>query len=82
MYLAVLLYRVYQEERSTFWEGIVSVILSKTSVYVHVSYFERFRESAISLHSSKTVDKKEMLHTVSNIDICFSNDKGVTAYLA
>jgi hypothetical protein len=32
-----------QEERSVFWEGIVSAILSKKKgVYVHVFYSERF----------------------------------------
>jgi hypothetical protein len=34
-------YRVPQEERSIFWQVIVSVILSK-KLYVHVSYSERF----------------------------------------
>jgi hypothetical protein len=33
------------------------------SIYVHASYSERF------LYSSKIVDKKEMLHTVSNTGI-------------
>jgi hypothetical protein len=36
------IYRVSQEERSVFWKVIVSVILSKKIVYVHVSYSERF----------------------------------------
>jgi hypothetical protein len=34
-------FRVSEEERSIFWEVIVSVILTKT-VYVHVSYSELF----------------------------------------
>jgi hypothetical protein len=38
------------------------VILSK-KVYMYTSYSERFRDTAISLHSSKIVDKKEILHT-------------------
>jgi hypothetical protein len=33
------LYRMFQEERSIFWEVIVS---KQKSVYVHVSYSERF----------------------------------------
>jgi hypothetical protein len=37
------LYRVSQEEISLFSEGIVSIILSKKSVYVHVPYID-FRE--------------------------------------
>jgi hypothetical protein len=32
------IYRMSQKERSIVWEVIVSVILSKKSVYVHVSY--------------------------------------------
>jgi hypothetical protein len=38
--MSAVIYRVSQEERSIFWEVTVSVILS--SVYVHVSYSERF----------------------------------------
>jgi hypothetical protein len=33
---------MYQDERSILWEVIVSVIQRKKSVYVHVSYSERF----------------------------------------
>jgi hypothetical protein len=42
--LSACIYRVPQEERSVFWEVIVSAILSKQkkNVYVHVSYLERF----------------------------------------
>jgi hypothetical protein len=40
--IAILTYRVSQEERSIFWEVMISVILSKKSVYAHVSYSERF----------------------------------------
>jgi hypothetical protein len=40
-----------------------------------------FRDKAISLYSSKIVDKKEMLHTVSNTGIYFSSDKVGTDYL-
>jgi hypothetical protein len=35
-----------------------------------------FRDRAISLYSSKVVNKKEMLRTVSNTRIYCSNDKG------
>jgi hypothetical protein len=34
-----------------------------------------FRDRAISLYSSKTVDKKEILHTVSNTGIYCSSEK-------
>jgi hypothetical protein len=80
MYFAVLLYRVSQKERSIYWEVIVSVILSKNNVYVRVSYSEPFPR-AISLYSSKIVDKKEILLTVSNVSICCSSDKVGTVYL-
>jgi hypothetical protein len=34
-----------------------------------------FQDGAISLYSSKIVDKKEILHTVFNTGICSSSDK-------
>jgi hypothetical protein len=40
-----------------------------------------FRERAISLYSSKTVDKKEILRTVSNTGIYCSSDQVGTVYL-
>jgi predicted transport protein len=40
-----------------------------------------FRDRAISLHSSKIVDEKEILHTVSNTGIYCSSDKVGTVYL-
>jgi hypothetical protein len=40
-----------------------------------------FRDTASSLYSSKIVDKKEILPTVSNTGICFSRDKVGTVYL-
>jgi hypothetical protein len=36
------LYRVSEEERLIFWQVTVSVILSKTTMNVQVSYSERF----------------------------------------
>jgi hypothetical protein len=41
----------------------------------------RFRDSAISLYSSKIVGKKEILRTVSNTGIYCSRDKDRTVYL-
>jgi hypothetical protein len=46
------------------------------NVYVHVSHSERF-----SLYSSKIVDKKETLRTVSNTGIYCSCDKVGAVYL-
>jgi hypothetical protein len=57
-----LLYRVFQEERSLFWEVIVSVILSKKVYMYTCPILNRFRDRAISLYSSKIVDKKEITY--------------------
>jgi predicted transport protein len=45
------------------------------SVYVHVSYSERFPRLNYFTHSPKIVDKKEILRTVSNSGIYYSGDK-------
>jgi hypothetical protein len=57
--------RVYtepQEERSILWKVIVQVILSLLSIPTPSS----FRDRVISPYSSKIVEKKEILRTVSN----------------
>jgi hypothetical protein len=72
---------VSQEERSIFWEVIVSVILSKKLCTFVYPIRNGFRVTAISLYSSKIVDKKEILRTVSNIGIYCSSDKVGTVYL-
>jgi hypothetical protein len=72
---------VFQEERSIFWEGIVSVILSK-NVYMYMCPIPNgFRDRAISMYSSKTVDKKDILRTVSNTGIYLSGDQVGTVCL-
>jgi hypothetical protein len=63
---------VSQEERSIFWEVTVSVMCPIPN---------GFRDTAISLYSSKTVDKKEILRTVSNTVIYCSSNKAGTVYL-
>jgi hypothetical protein len=69
------------EERSIFWEVIVSVILSK-KVYMYLCPISNcFRDRAISLYSSKIVDKKEIFRTVTNTCIYCSSDKVGTVYL-
>jgi hypothetical protein len=40
-----------------------------------------FRDRDISLYSSKIVDKKEILRTVSNTNLYCSSDKADTVYL-
>jgi hypothetical protein len=68
---------VHQEERSIFWEVIVSAILSRI-VYPIPNCF---RDGVISLYSSKIVDKKEILHTLSNNRIYCSSERVGTVYL-
>jgi hypothetical protein len=56
--LCITLYTMSQEERSIFWEVIVSVILSK-KVYTYLYHIRNgFRARAISPYSSKIVDKR------------------------
>jgi hypothetical protein len=63
---------VPQEERSIFWE----VSHSKQKLYMYMcSILYGFRDRAISLYTSKIVDKKEILRTVSNAGIYCSNEK-------
>jgi hypothetical protein len=70
-----------KEERSVFWEAIVSVIPGK-KVYSYVCPIPNgFRDRAISLYSSRIVEKKEILRTVSNTGIYCSIDKVGTVYL-
>jgi hypothetical protein len=72
---------VSQKERSIFWEVTVSVILSK-KVYMYTCPIPNgLRDRAISLYSSKYVDKKEILRTVSNTGVYCSRDKVGTVYL-
>jgi hypothetical protein len=55
-------YRVFQEERSIFLEVIVPVILSK-KLYMYMCPIPiSFWDTAISLYSSKTVDKKDITY--------------------
>jgi hypothetical protein len=79
--MSTLLYRVAQKERSIVWEVIVSDNLSK--LYTHMCLIPNgFRDRAISLYSSKIVDKKAILRAVSNAGIYSSSDKVGTVYLA
>ena len=76
------LYRVYQEERSIFWEVIVLIILSK-NVYMSMCPIPNsFRVRAAWMYSNKTVDKKEVLHlcTLSNYGIYCSSNRVGTVY--
>jgi hypothetical protein len=75
------MYYVPQEERSIFGKVIVSVVLSK-NVYVFMHPIPNgFRDRAISLHSSKDVDRKYMLRSVSNIGIYCSSEVVGAFYL-
>jgi hypothetical protein len=75
----VRLYKKYPEVRSVFWEVTLSVTLNKKRMCPIPS---GFRDTDISLYSSKIVDKKEILRTVSNTGNCSSNGKVGTVYLA
>jgi len=71
-----------QEERSIFWEVIVSVILSR-NVYINMCPFPNgFRDRAVWMYKCKIVDKKEILlvRTVSNTCIYCSSDRVGTFY--
>jgi hypothetical protein len=48
---------------------------------MYVRVLNGFRDRAVSLHSCKIVDKKEILCTVSNIGIYCSSDEVGTVYL-
>jgi hypothetical protein len=50
-------------------------------VYVHVIIPNSFRDTAISLYSSKIVDNKQISRTVSNTGIYCSGDKVGTVYV-
>jgi hypothetical protein len=51
-------------------------------VYIYVCLNENgFRDRAVSLYSSRNVDKKAILRTVSDTGICWSIDKVGTVYL-
>jgi hypothetical protein len=75
------LYSVSQEERSIFWEVIVSVILSKKKKYMYMCPIPKgFRDTAILLYISKIVDKKEILRNVFNTGIYCSSDEVGTVF--
>jgi hypothetical protein len=64
-----------------FWEVILLVILSK-KLYVYMwPTLNGFRDRDISLYSSKTIDKEEILRAVSTTNIYGSSDKVGTVYL-
>jgi hypothetical protein len=66
---------------SVFWEVIVSVILSK-KMYMYMRPIPNgFRDTVVSLYSSRIVDKKEILRTVSNTGIYCLSDQVGTVYL-
>jgi len=80
--IKVHVYRVSQEERSIFWEVIVSVILSK-NIYMNMCPIPNdFQDRAIRMYNHKTVDKKDILRvrTVSNTGIYCSSDRVGSAY--
>jgi hypothetical protein len=75
MFEMVGIYSVSQEESSIFWEVTISVISYMCPIP------NGFRDTVVSLYSSKIIDKKEILRTVSNTGIYCSSDKVGTVYL-
>jgi len=76
------IYRMSQEERSIFWEVIVSVILSK-NVYANMCPIPNgFWDRTIWMYNRKIVDKKDILRvrTVSNTSTYCSSDRVGTVY--
>jgi hypothetical protein len=75
------IHRMFLEERSIFWEVIVSAILSQKIYMYMCPTLKGFRDRAISLYSSKIVAKKEILRIFSNTGIYCPSDKVGTVYL-
>jgi hypothetical protein len=76
---SIIVHEVSKEGRSIFWEIIVSVILSK-NMYMYmcpVPNGSRDRATSYVFHCicSQTVDKKQILRTVSSTGIYCSGDK-------
>jgi hypothetical protein len=65
------------------WEVILSDILSKKKIiYIYMCRIQNgFRDRAISLYSSKIVNKEDILRIVYNTGIYCSSDKVDTVYL-
>jgi hypothetical protein len=75
----VALHRVSQGGKAIILAGY-SIGHSKQKI-VYVLFRKVSEIRVISLYSSKIVDKKEILHTVSNTGNYFSSDKVGTVYL-
>jgi hypothetical protein len=77
----MILYRVFQEEKINILGGH-DVGNSKQKMYMYMFPIPNgFSNTPISLYSSTSVDKKEILRTVSNTGIYCSSDKVGTVYL-
>jgi hypothetical protein len=74
----IYLYKVSQKKVNI--RGHLNVGHSKNYMYT-CRIPNGFRDTAISLYSSKIVDKKEILRTVSNTGIYCSSDKVGAVYL-
>jgi hypothetical protein len=73
-------YRMPQEERSIFWEVIVSVILSK-KLYMYVCPIPNgFRDRAISMYSTVlycTLYRRATRHVLTRLAKCIDVDGGI-----
>jgi hypothetical protein len=71
LFSGLIEYRVSQEERSIFWDVIVSAILSKI-VYIYMCPIPKgFRDRAISLYRRAT------RHVLTRVAKCIDVDGGI-----
>jgi hypothetical protein len=70
-------YRMSQEIRSIFCEVIVSVILSKNGVYVHVSYSERFPIELVHCRVHCTLHRQAAHHVLTRVAKCIDVNGGI-----
>jgi hypothetical protein len=80
--MAAHVHRVSQYERPINILGDNSIGHSKQKIVIYMCPIPNsFRDRVNSLHSSKIVDKKEILRTVSSTGIYCSSDKVGTLHL-
>jgi TctA family transporter len=75
-----IIYRMFQEEMSIFWEVIISIILSK-KLYMYMCTILVSEIELFHCRDPKLLMSKHILRTVSNTGIYCSRDKVGTVYL-
>ena len=80
-YIYIYIYSVSQEERSIFWEVIVSVILSKT-IYMNMCPIPNgFRDRAIWMYNRKIVDKRYYVYVLFLIPVFIVQVTGLVQFI-